>query len=164
MNHDHDTPAELREIDAALARLALADRVSAPAGFDDRLAAAVRSATAEALARRVAGRARPTTPRPRAVFWPRLFTPMRAAAALGIVAGVVALRVATMTPVSVAPAGSTLGADLDAYLSVSLLLDDGLGDLAQRIDLLHADLVTFDAGLDRGIGTDAGEWLEGGAM
>lgn len=162
---NHDTPAELRDLDAALARLALAERESAPAGFDDRLAATVRGALAESGERRVVVRA----PRPRAASWPRLFTPMRAAAAIGIVAGLAALRVATMTPASVTPAGSTLaastlGADLDAYLSVSLLLDDGLNDLAQRIDLLHADLVTFDAGLGRVIGTDTSEWLEGGAM
>lgn len=169
-----ETPVELRGIDAAVSRLAEADAAAAPPGLVDGVFAATRGTITSA---RTAPMARPARravvvrDEPAASVWTvlaRVFTPVRAAAAVSVFAGVVALRMAglgpTVPPLAIGGASSALDGDIDSMLIASDLLDDGLGDIGQRIDLLYADLVSFDAGLGSVIGSDTGDWLEGGAM
>lgn len=167
-----ETPAELRGIDAAVAKLAEADAGSVPAGLIDRVHAATRGTIASARAEqssRPARRAVVVRDEPSLTVWTvlaRVFTPVRLAAMVSLVAAVVGLRLASFEPSATSTGGAlaSLDADIDSMLLASDPFGDGLGDIGQRIDLLYADLVSFDAGLGGAIGSDAGDWPEGGAM
>ena len=153
---DESIPADVRAIDADVARLAEADRAAALAGLEERLLVTVRSMkplTAPASRRRV----EPAAP---AIPWLlRVFTPMRVAAGLALVGALVAVRMASWG----GPSGPTVAADSDSdalLVAWSTAPDDGLDSLAQEIDLFLADLVSFDASLSVGDSVDP----EGGSM
>lgn len=140
-------PAEVRDIDEGLARLAEADRAAAPGTLESSLLAAVRAA------RRERARSRPVEP---AIPWfVRFFTPMRVAAALALVGALVAVRMASWSG-SGGAVGTTAAADTaDAVLIAwSTALDERLDSLGQEIDLFMADLVSFDASLSVGDSVD----------
>ncbi len=157
-------PADLRAIDARVARLAEVDTAGAPDGMDERVFEATRAIIARGARPqprlRLAGSVREAAPVSLRSAG-RLFTPMRVAAVVGILGAAGAVRLAMVAPAP-APTGEVaalLETEIDSMLGASDFLDDGLGDLAQRIDLIFADMVTMDNPAQA-----EEDWTEGGAM
>ena len=146
-------PADLRDIDQGLARLAEVDRAAAPAAMESRVLARVRAARAE--------RARSQSDEPAIAWFVRVFTPMRVAAALALVGALVAVRMASLRGPDDVAAPTSEAVEADAMLIAwSTAQDERLDSIGQEIDLFMADLVSFDASLSVGDGADP----EGGSM
>ncbi len=166
--HDmSEIPADLRAIDARVAHLLEVEREGAPAGISDRLFEATRGVVTRGVrpvprrrGDRLVHGERGT--RGARLLPMRVFTPMRLAAAVGILGAVVAVRLATVAPSPSRTddaATASLEAEIDSMLAASDFLDDGLGELGQGIDLIFADVLSVDRSMQ---GED--EWLEGGAL
>jgi hypothetical protein len=167
---NHETPAELRGVEAALDRLARAEREVGGTGLEHRLHAATRSVLMGGAAitepKAVVATIRPAS------F--RLFTRLRVAAGLALVGTVGAVWLAGMrTPPSgmvgttlatkaVPEAGryDTLDAQVESVLAWNNPMGEGFEGLSEQIDLLYADFSELDAGRD----DSTALWFDGSAL
>ncbi|MCC6661196.1 MAG: hypothetical protein IT437_09955 [Phycisphaerales bacterium] len=157
------TPEPLRGVGALLDALAASERASAPSGVEARVFAATRGAIAAPALREPKGVI--ATIRPSGY---RLFTPLRVAAGLALVAASGAIWLAGMRGGAAGSAGATsiaeryesLDSKVETLLAWKSPMGDGFEGLGEQIDLIYADL--SDLSVDTGFSGDL--FIDGGAM
>jgi hypothetical protein len=162
-NQMNEPGPEAREMEAALDRLGQAERMAAPAGFEERMAATTAFTLLAGVNKRESG---PMVVRVRFVS--------RMAAVIAVAAlGVVGWRLMNAVPSGTAPIGlkptniaeaESVGDDSEVFSLVALALDGGTGS---EIDFLLRDASELDGKIGSTLEADSSgtdEPLEGSTM
>lgn len=143
----HELPPELGGIAAALEDLASRERASASPVLEDRVFLATRALLVQRSERSVAG----------APGWLGWITPMRVAAAVGLLAtfGAAFLAVRSVGPrpqdTEARLVAEAVQTDVDQWLTTLEVFED---DVSQRIDMLYLEAARLETSPD-----DVTEWL-----